>query len=94
MSVLETLIKARALIEKPEMWAGSDSALGLGTNCATTAIGQSYAAHTAFAVANSLPTVQQGAFGAVIDFNDTHSHAEVIAAFDRAIEAERAKEAS
>lgn len=86
MNTLQILIEARKLIEKPENWASSAYGLGETCNCALTAIdvaGGGYSVAAAFCKANNIDAV--GVYGGVIDFNDTHAHPEVLAAFDAAI---------
>lgn len=92
-TALQILIAARALIEKPENWCKGEYQKG-DACCALGAIHR---------VKNENPCVfsdsgpEYSALCIAMDgasinyFNDIHTHAEVIAAFDKAIEAERAK---
>ena len=90
-SALDVLIAARAKIEKPENWLNrcpDHDEEADGRYCAARAIWSTASpskgrAYEALAHACAVFSVPQ--------FNDTHTHAEVLAAFDRAIEAERAK---
>lgn len=95
-TTLDILIGARKLIEKPENWLNR-APTGSNRNCAATAIWKTrgskrdpdleragYQAYDALADAMGVKIVA--------DFNDTHTHAEVLAAFDKAIEAERGKQ--
>lgn len=94
----EVLIEARKLIEKPDGWCrGTDAKDESGrcvrcddpharSFCAVGALARVSDKHefesAYLALRRGLPTR-----GGVATFNDTHTHAEVIAAFDRAIEA-------
>ena len=87
-NTLDALLAARKLIENPEHWRqgpSSDTCF-----CAMGALG-----HVATGT-DALWEAQQALYGAlperggIANFNDNHSHAEVLALFNRAIEAERA----
>jgi hypothetical protein len=84
--VVEVLQKARALIEKPEDWSPAGwSNDARTTRCAARAISHAHG------VDEYSGGDAQAFFQKVIgcyagDFNDTHTHAEVLAAFDKAIE--------
>lgn len=87
-STKQILIDARKLIEKPENWIQGDFKNENGI-CATQSLFQSgvnsegwFANHPAYrALRNAMGGVNQ-----VCAYNDTHTHAEVLAAFDKAIE--------
>ncbi len=81
--VARTLIEARSKVEQRNCWAANCDELGPDTNCLSTAIGHEYEAHERFARANGLSTFSP--YGSVIEFNDSHTHGEVLAALDRAI---------
>lgn len=99
MDALEVLTKARALIESPEHWVPrfptrEDEACN--RFCAARAIWKirgfgevseaaETAAQRAYATLSAVVRPQE-----VPRFNDTHSHADVLAAFDKAIEEVRA----
>lgn len=94
---LQVLIDARKLIERPENWWDGKRGSPAGPrDCASTAMrgdgdprhGE-YEAHRRFCIANDLD--RDFPYSSTMAFNDTHTHAEVLAAFDRTIEAERAK---
>jgi len=105
VTVLENLVSARAKIAKPEDWtqdALARNALGHGLYsshdhaavcwCALGAIRAAGGKHSleVFAAVNHFARVND-----IIDipaWNDSVTHEEVLAAFDRAIEAERQKE--
>lgn len=97
-STVDVLKKARALIEKPKNWTQHEYARNkLGENvlslspaatcwCALGAIIKfSDGAHVISHAERALERVIAGRLS-VSSFNDSHSHAEVLAAFDRAIE--------
>jgi hypothetical protein len=102
MTTLETLKAARKMIEKPENWTqGELGRKADGTpikNGAISSLGQA----TCFCAAGALLMVIRGKRRApwnclqavmgdyVPSFNDTHTHAEVLAAFDAAIAKEQA----
>lgn len=86
----EILIAARKLIEKKESWFGGDRFSESGDEkCALLAIADTeysdweqaadYLGHT---VNNKKITSDRMA---LVNFNNTHTHAEVLAAFDKAI---------
>lgn len=98
-NAIDILIEARRKIENPEKWLNrppfSDDDFRCGRNCAATAIWRTRGsspspeleragrqAYDALAAAMGV--------GIVPDFNDTHTHAEVLAAFDKAITTARA----
>lgn len=101
---LDILIKARELISDPERWtqgvnarnrAGgltspeNDAAVcwcGIGALCRVAGDDD---LHWAKAVVFLHKTAREAGFKDFPDFNDTSTHAEVLAAFDRAIEAAR-----
>ena len=93
ISTLDVLLAARKLIERPENWCQRPS--DETHFCAMGALGK-------IAEGSDLLWMAQDAlYGAlpagretgIANFNDTHSHTEVIALFDRAIDAERANAA-
>jgi len=93
----QTLIAARALIEKPENWtqkAMARDAIGCKVNlsnpgavcfCALGAIDKSAPFENLFLEAIRALKPYMG--WAIETFNDRHTHAEVLEAFDKAIEA-------
>lgn len=92
-SVVEVLVEARGLIADESRWT-----TGMASNGPYCAMGALYAAR---GEAVAAPIIHMPAYkvlkaalggGEVGRFNDSHSHAEVLALFDRAIGAERAKE--
>ena len=91
---LTVLIEARKLIEKPENWGQGRRGLNrpAHTCCASEAI-ESIAEPSA--VRNAAYVQLSSAVGgqSIVPWNDApeRTHPEVLAAFDRAIEAERAK---
>lgn len=89
MTTHEILVKARALIEREEDWSpsgwGDDSRCML--HAASHAQGRSGAMSVDDPVYEVLRVVTGQPMGEVGRWNDSHSHAEVLAAFDRAIEA-------
>lgn len=90
-SALDILIEGRALIDTPDKWTQgsyfegdkrcSDGALRKACWGATNTFNVYYLAYIRLAHAMG---------SSVCGFNDTHTHAEVLAAFDQAIAAERA----
>jgi hypothetical protein len=88
MTTREQLIEARKLIEKPENWAKGGRQLSEpGRECAVTAL----SIVTGCPAARDTDAYRRLARLArplsVSEFNDTHSHAEALDLFDRAIEA-------
>jgi len=83
MEPKEILIRARKLIEDPEHW-GQGAFLQDGKYCATgalIAVGDRAPGTPAYqALYNAIDYI-----GQVCSWNDTHTHTEVLAAFDRAI---------
>jgi hypothetical protein len=97
MNTLQVLIDAKKLIEKPDSWwPGRPRAEEWPPHqhCAMSAVGAAQYRHRwncpealdALALAAGLEADRD-----IVQFNDTHSHADVLLMFDRAIEAERAK---
>lgn len=101
-TTLQVLIDARKLIEKPENWcqgwvaraadgsmrtSDSDDAVSF---CMVGAITRAGGGDD-FATTDKYRRLMLGESVSFGDFNDTHTHAEVLAAFDRTIEAERSK---
>lgn len=94
MTNLEALRAARAWITDPRRW--SNDGYGDGNRrCMIGALGRT---------ASDIPTlnvamealkrvVRDIGFDLISEFNDTHTHAEVLAAYDRAIAIEEAREA-
>lgn len=86
-TTVDVLVAARALIEKPENWGrGMSQTRRRNQLCAGEALDRvsrgSYLGEAGDAL--------ELAMGAgIVAFNDHHNHAEVLTAFDRAIEAER-----
>jgi hypothetical protein len=93
MTTLDILIAARQLIDTPEKWAQGDEALLQGRTCAGLAINRT-GGYALPQTADAYQAVKRAArctgVNGLVRFNDTHSHAEVLAAFDKAIAAERA----
>ena len=85
-TTLQILTEARALIERPENWAKRSYGLNGGPMCAVGAIWR------AGNYNHEIVETMNEMCGGLSFFNDNHEHAEVLALFDRAIEAERAKE--
>lgn len=91
MTIKSDLIAARKLIEKEENWCQGYSKRAASNGgyayCAAGAISSatapSYAGNTA--AYNHIWPYNSG--GVLSGFNDTHTHAEVLALFDRAIAA-------
>lgn len=86
MTTLEVLIAARKLIERPEHWRqGGGSLDGAPPYCALNAL--SVAIGQSEPLANSAYTCLAKLTGRyrVADFNDNHSHEQVLNLFDRAI---------
>jgi hypothetical protein len=103
MSTLDDLVAARALIAKPDTWCigrlfGSEPT-GLVSYCAIGAInkavtgspiGMVFSDHgAAAAVLAALPPAFGHDLPKLAIFNNTHTHTEVLALFDRAIERQR-----
>jgi hypothetical protein len=99
MMTKEILIRARKLIEKPERWAKRTYGLYGGPCCAEGALmrvvrPEEYRDALRALLAAACPNAEalsypylHGLSAAVTKWNDSHTHAEVLAAFDRAIEA-------
>lgn len=94
MSTLETLIAARKLIANKADWCQHDMSIIEGNRikrcmvdawCTAAGNRGSSPPYEIFMSAN--PSIQYGNLGR---FNDTHTHKEVLAAFDAAIEKARA----
>jgi hypothetical protein len=86
MTTREVLVGARKLIEKPERWASAGPELLDGErHCALTAV--MTVAPTLFLGERARSALQAQARDSVAHFNDTHSHAEILDLFDKAIEA-------
>lgn len=90
MNILEILVAARALIEKPENWANKDTWQSDGHFCAYRAVEK--ASGHRYSVQEMVLEVfrEANGFDLTGSWNDSHTHAEVLAAFDKAIEAKRA----
>lgn len=89
-STHDILVAARALIEKPENWCGS----GWGHDdqrCAVRAIAIAYSVLNGFPAEREILGCDAENFmhkhvgDHLGSFNDTHSHTEVLTAFDKAI---------
>lgn len=94
MTTLEILEKARERISDPEKWC-QDTGEDGEKRCMVTAVREvsEFGCEAQAAAFRAL----RAALGVHFDnrlatYNDTHSHAEVLAAFDRAIAAERTKD--
>lgn len=86
MTPHEILTNARALIENPENWftGGIKNRKSVNQLCAYFAINR--AEHEGFGAFYAENIFKQAIGGSSIAiFNDTHTHAEVLAAFDKAI---------
>lgn len=95
--VREVLVKARELIADPERWvqhmnaSTADRRMVASTSCDACKWCANGAVMKVAGTCwneNYLPamrTLDQIGGGDIVHFNDTHTHAEVIAAFDRAI---------
>lgn len=108
MNVLDTLIAARKVIERPEDWNQHSvhyTHEGHTTRCSRGAILQIIGPETseeeelpfAEALVPHMPfggqlggAYSEDAIGHLCEWNNSHTHAEVLAAFDQAIEAARA----
>jgi hypothetical protein len=96
VKTLEILKAARAKIEKPECWtqdfyARSASGKKVVARSPAAVCWCSYGALQSVMKAKLLPIeivllLERPMHGCIADFNDTHTHAEVLAAFDAAID--------
>lgn len=87
-TTLQVLTDARKLIELPEnWWDGRSSDRGVGGNkqCAIEAIDRLADEDTFYSACRALKNIVGES---ITHFNDNHPHAEVLAAFDKAIAAE------
>lgn len=102
MDTVETLKAARALIDTPEKWwQKKGDEYRAGRHCAITALDEVGGVRATTGPA--IPALARAIGGwteepvllvrTITSFNDSHSHAEVLAAFDRAIEVEEARAA-
>jgi len=101
MTPSEVLRKARALIEKPENWTQGASARDAqgrqmwnareANACARDAIGAIDTAATTHAEQVAARQALWRECVQITVFNDTHTHAEVLSLFDRAIAAAEAR---
>lgn len=92
------LIAAKALIDTPEKWIQGNAAEDAKGNqisphdvaavrfCSVGALGHVFSDDEYGDAVDYLKS-HLGGYGFVAEFNDTHTHAEVMAAWDRAIEA-------
>jgi len=101
MTTLETLKAARKLIELPEHWTRGTFARDVkgnsipwdqvstcpieGSFCALGALWRARGSDYTREDEAALRAVLQEKFRGIDNFNDTHAHAEVLAAFDEAI---------
>jgi hypothetical protein len=85
-SVVEVLQKARALIEKPENWTQGEFKTTDGRFCSVGALNEACPGCNDVWERAYDPLQSVAGGGSVSAFNDTHTHAEVLAAFDKAIE--------
>lgn len=95
-TVLQVLTEARALIADPERWwDGTLSGARSENHCAVQAVcavvGKKTDRGLYVDVCDGLASQFGGTHQNLPKFNDTHTHAEVLALFDTAIESERAK---
>ncbi len=82
----ENLLAARKLIEVPENWACCVQEVGVPNKyCALSAIGA--AVDITAEQEECADALTRAVGGHVPRFNDTHTHAEVLAAYDKAISA-------
>lgn len=105
MTTVEILIAARALITPPDKWtqgeiarddegnATSPTAMDAVCWCAQGAIAKVAGGHYLIGAFYARDTLRKVAGNKVFNFNDGHTHAEVLAALDRAIELARAEAA-
>jgi hypothetical protein len=93
MTGLDVLIAARALIADPKHWGQGDGHRP-GTNCASEAIFRSTKTYDESVAAMIALIETIGGVGNVHipHWNDSSTHAQVLAAFDKAIATERAKQ--
>ncbi|MEA2495597.1 MAG: hypothetical protein QOJ29_3508 [Thermoleophilaceae bacterium] len=85
-TTLEVLRGAKRLIEDPERWSGDGPGDGCPRRCAVHALHAAGAtAEVKLAGLDELAAAMGVKLGYVASFNDSHSHAEVLAAFDKAI---------
>lgn len=93
MNTVDVLIAARKLIEKPENWCRETYETDSGAYCAVGAISRAAVPDGDYGHALNVLEDVVG-HGNIEVWNDAHTHAEVLAAFDAAIAAERAKESA
>ena len=103
-STLETLLKARDLISDPKRWTQRSFAVhedggdclpeddGAVCFCAEGALIRASGSKLTHGYPKELEKALEAEMGDIWHFNDTHTHAEVLAAFDAAIEKARAAE--
>lgn len=86
LTVREVLVAARKLIKKPEDWVSNPYANGWDErNCALTAICEATSKFPEAIERAAIAAVEDAIANELMRFNDTHTHAEVLAAFDKAI---------
>lgn len=95
-TVVEVLQKARALISKPENWCQhvfkQRNNTGAMSYCAMGAVNEASRWHPEIHPACVLALRDAGGFSPIMTiprYNDTHTHAEVLALFDKAIAANK-----
>ena len=107
MTTAEILKAARGLIDTPEKWTQGAWSRSRGEHytpycyCSAGALARvatgvpNPTSSQFFALESSIALLALEAWmgGDIVEFNDTHGHADVMAAFDRAIAAEEAKAA-
>ena len=81
MSALTDLKQARAKIQLKKNWAANDSQLSPEKFCMVTAL-PSISNNDAYDLLIKVTGAEDGNLG---EWNDTHSHEQVLAAFDKAI---------
>lgn len=86
MDTKDTLINARKLIERPENWC-QGAFFSNDAQCASGAIARAMNVSVHKAVMSPAYVAIEKVVGCVAEFNDTVSHAEILAAFDKAIAA-------
>ena len=91
-TTLEVLTEARRLIEDEANWFGGGEATAKRC-CALGAIGRAGETSNEYIAArNALARIigsENNPGSAIVDFNDSHTHAEVLDLFDRAINKEK-----
>jgi hypothetical protein len=79
------LTLTRAVITDPDKWTQHEYGTSDGAQCASGALYTTAAKITQARYSETYNLLREIMGGRIIDFNDTHTHAEVLAAFDAAI---------